>query len=90
VAAVAARHLLAVPTHAIVHALSAQNPRRELVNASRNRGRLLGGREKHEVGSLASGGKRFKRFTGTTPLNYRRQHQDRERPAMAIPVVTIG
>jgi AraC-like DNA-binding protein len=34
--------------------------------------------------------KRFKRFTGTTPLNYRRQHQDRTRPAMAIPVVTIG
>lgn len=31
--------------------------------------------------------KRFKRFTGTTPLNYRRQQQDRTIPAMALPRV---
>jgi AraC-like DNA-binding protein len=31
--------------------------------------------------------KRFKRFTGLTPLAYRRQQQDRTRPALAIPVV---
>lgn len=29
--------------------------------------------------------KRFKRFIGTTPLNYRRQRQDHKRTAMAIP-----
>lgn len=31
--------------------------------------------------------KRFKRFTGLAPLAYRRQQQDRTRPALAIPVV---
>jgi len=31
--------------------------------------------------------KRFKRFTGHTPLTYRRQQQDQKRTAMAIPVV---
>lgn len=31
--------------------------------------------------------KRFKRFTGHTPLAYRRQQQDRKRTALAIPVV---
>lgn len=31
--------------------------------------------------------KRFKRFTGVTPLNYRRQQQDRKRTAIAIPAV---
>ena len=32
--------------------------------------------------------KRFKKFTGTTPLNYRRQQQDRSHPTIAIPAVT--
>jgi transcriptional regulator GlxA family with amidase domain len=31
--------------------------------------------------------KRFRRFTGLTPLAYRRQQQDRTRPALAIPRV---
>lgn len=62
-ASVAARHFLAMPAYAVVHALSAEYAWGKFFDARRDRRRLLGGGEKHEVGALAAHGKRFKRFT---------------------------
>ncbi len=64
-APVAAGHFFAVSADAVVHAFFAQNSEGEFFDACCHRRRLLGSREKHQVGPLSTHGKRFKRFAQT-------------------------